>query len=252
MDAVCFECGDTIESETLEALAEAFLDHGRANHEWPWPDQAIKNYAEATQRLTGGSERLDSIGEIEVHRVTEKRIDDWRYFFDHDAFVGSPEWAGCYCLEPHVRVPGEPPADDAPFWKENRDAMAKRLAEGLALGYLAYVDNKAVGWVNASLRRDYTLYRDVDPDGPDPEAVIGISCFIVAPPYRQHGVAEALLNHVIEDSGSRGVDWIEAYPFNEPGEGHKNFRGPRSMFENRGFEEVEVRDREAVLRRPAT
>ena len=87
-------------------LTESFLVHARSQHEWPFPDQNIRNFAEATQRLTGPSERLGSIGSIEIHPVTEDRLDDWTAFFDHDAFVGKPEWAACYCFEPHSAEPG--------------------------------------------------------------------------------------------------------------------------------------------------
>ena len=85
---------------------------------------------------------------------------------------------------------------------------------------------------------------------PQPRSVIGVSCFIVAPPYRKHGVASALLDRVIADASTRGASWIEAYPHNEPQQsdaGH--FRGPRSIYEERGFQPIEVREHYTVMRR---
>jgi GNAT superfamily N-acetyltransferase len=129
--------------------------------------------------------------------------------------------------------------------------MAKRLEAGETFGYLAYVDGRPAGWVNASLRSDYGLYRSVDAAGPEPRTVIGVSCFVVAPPFRRHGVASALLDRVIEDAPSRRAAWIEGYPRNEPEAGDAgHFRGPRSMYEARGFVPVEVRGRDTVVRRP--
>jgi GNAT superfamily N-acetyltransferase len=251
MDLVCFECQTTITAKDLGPLGDALVAHARSQHDWPYSDQAIRNFAEATQRLTGPGERLESIGGVTVEEVTEERIDDWLNFFDHDAFVGMPEWAACYCLEPHVRHPSKPQEGDDPHWRDNREAMASRLKGGSSVGYLAYVDGKPAGWVNASMRSTYTLYQGVDPGGPEPERVIGVSCFIVAPPYRQHGLAEALLDRVIEDGAERGAQWVEAYPFNKLSETDAgNFRGPRSMYDSRGFETVEVRDRDTVVRRP--
>lgn len=249
LEIECFECQATVSASDVEQLAEAFLGHARAEHEWPFPDQGIRNYAEATQRLTGPAERLDSIGAVEIHPVTEDRFDDWAAFFDHDAFVGTPHWAACYCLEPHVRRAGSgDDADDTPTWRANREAMLARLRAGGAFGYLAYVDGRAAGWTNASRRADYSLYR-LD-DGPPAEDVIGVSCFIVAPPYRRHGLAAALLDRVIADAADRGAAWIEGYPFNEdPGDDAGNFRGPRSLYDERGFEPVEVRERDTVMRR---
>ena len=67
-------------------------------------------------------------------------------------------------------------------------------SERYSFGYLAYVNGQPAGWVNASSRSDYGLYRRVDPDGPEPQSVIGVSCFLIAPPFRRHGVASALLD----------------------------------------------------------
>ncbi|MGF1617707.1 MAG: GNAT family N-acetyltransferase [Acidimicrobiia bacterium] len=250
MKLTCFECGDAITGDDLDSLGSEFVEHARSTHEWPYSDQAIRNYAHTTQRLTGSAERLETIGEITVHRVTEDRIDDWLDFFDHHAFVGTPEWAACYCLEPHVRDPDNPPDGEDPDWRTNREAMVTRLREGETYGYLAYVEGRPAGWVNASTRDKYALYRAVDPGGPEPADVIGVSCFIVAPPYRQHGVAGALLDRVMADATERGAFWVEAYPFNEsPEEDSKNFRGPRPMFDNRRFEPIEIRGRDTVVRR---
>jgi GNAT superfamily N-acetyltransferase len=182
--------------------------------------------------------------------VTEDRVDDWAAFFDHDAFVGTPEWAACYCLEPHTGSPdGTPPAGEHPHWRQNREGMVKRLKGGASFGYLAYVGGKPAGWVNASKRSDYSLYRFDNADTPPGEDVIGVSCFIIAPPYRRHGIAAALLDRVIEDAPDRGAGWIEAYPFNEVRESDaRNFRGLRSMYEERGFDAVEEQTNHTVMR----
>jgi GNAT superfamily N-acetyltransferase len=111
------------------------------------------------------------------------------------------------------------------------------------------VDGRAVGWVNASLRSDYGLYRQVDVDGPAPQSVIGVSCFVIVPPFRRHGVAAALLERVIADASTRGAAWIEGYPHNEPkGNDAGHFRGPRSIYEARGFQPIGVRDHYTVMR----
>ena len=253
MKVKCFECDALVESDDADGIVDAFVAHAQESHTWSYPEDAIRtyarNYADATARLTGGTERLSEIADITVHQVTPDRIDDWLRFFDHDGFAGNPDWASCYCLEPHV--PGTPEQPER-AWRETRAAVAERLRGVTTFGYLAYVEGRAVGWVNASLRSDYGLYRDVDPDGPEATSVIGVSCFVVAPPFRRHGIASALLDRVIADAPARGAAWIEAYPRNNPEEsdaGH--FRGPRSMYDARGFEPIKVRERDAVMRRSA-
>lgn len=252
METKCIACDEVIEAGDLTALGETFLAHVRAAHELPYPDTGIRNYAEASQRLTGPSERLDAIGGVAVHPVTEDRLDDWLAFFDHDAFVGTPEWAACYCTEPHVRDPRAPEPEDVPHWSANREDMAERLRGGRAYGYLGYVDGRAVGWVNASRRSEYALYRRGPGAEPADEEIVGVSCFIVSPAYRRHGISGALLDRVIADAADRGAAWVEAYPFKEGAEGDAaNFRGPRSLYDSRGFEQVKERERDVVVRRRA-
>lgn len=251
MEFNCFECGQSITASDLSELGETYVAHARSRHEWPYPDQAIRNYAEATQRLTGGSERLSVVGDVAIEPATCDRTADWLDFFDHDAFVGQPEWAGCYCLEPHVLpAPGQGDQLEVRPWRETRAIMEDRICSGETSGYLAYVDHKPAGWVNASNRSDYSIYyRPAHEEAPGGADVIGVSCFMIAPPYRGHGIASRLLDRVISDAPDRGAKWVEAYPFNDPGnsEAH-NFRGPRSMFDKRGFEPIEVRDRDTIVR----
>ncbi len=253
MKVKCFGCETVVEADDSAALADAFVAHGKNSHDWSYPEDSIRNYArnyaEAAARLTGGTERLPEIATVTVHPVTEDRVDDWLRFFDHDGFAGNPDWAACYCLEPHVPAT---PAQPERLWLDNRSTMAGRLRCRATFGYLAYVDGRPVGWVNASLRSDYGLYRLVDAGGPEPRSVIGVSCFVIAPPFRRHGVATALLDRVIADAPARGASWIEGYPHNEPeGNDAGHFRGPQSMYAARGFRPIEVRERDTVMRRSA-
>ena len=188
---------------------------------------------------------------IRVDRVTDANLDDWLSFFDHDAFVGNPAWAACYCLEPHVRERGVPPDQEPdPSWQDNRTAMQELLRSGRSHGYLAYVDGRPAGWVNASLRSEYALHRAGTGAEPPDGDVVGVSCFVVAPPYRRHGLASHLLDRVLADAPQRGVDWIEAYPSKaDDGDDAGNFRGPRAMYDERGFEPVAERERDVVIRR---
>jgi GNAT superfamily N-acetyltransferase len=253
MKAKCFECPALIEGVDADAVVEAFLAHAQASHSWSYPEQALRNYArnyaEAPQRLTGATERRPTIGEVTVHAVSEDRIDDWLRLFDHEGFPDNPDWASCYCLTHHVPAPPELPER---AWRDARAAVVARLKEGSTFGYLAYADGSVAGWVNASLRSSYGLFQLVDPRGPAPRSVVGVACFVIAPPFRRHGVASALLDRVIADAAGRGAAWIEGYPHNNPESndaGH--FRGPRSMYESRGFQAVEVQERFTLMRRAA-
>jgi GNAT superfamily N-acetyltransferase len=241
---------ERFEGEEVEPVVAGLLAHVRAAHDLPYSDDEIttwaRNFVEATGREDGPTERLPAIGAIEVHPVTAERIDDWLHFFDRDAFPDNPDWGSCYCLGPHTGdVPERP-------WRDVRADMIERLRSGATLGYLAYVDGRVAGWVNASLRSTYALYADVDPDGPARESVAGVSCFVVAPPYRRHGVSAALLDRVIADGADRGAAYVEGYPRRDGETGDAaEFRGPRALFDARGFAPVEDQERYTVVRRPA-
>jgi GNAT superfamily N-acetyltransferase len=243
----CPFCGSTIEGADLDAFGRAGLAHVRSEHrDVPYPDMAVRNYFEGMARMTGGTERLESIGAVEVHPVTEDRIDDWLDYFDHHAMTAIPQYAACYCLEPHALEPGAESMPEA-HWSDRRAAMIERLRQGTTFGYLAYVDGQPAGWVNASLRCHYSLYRRGDEAD---DQTIGVSCFAVAPPFQFHGVAKALLDRVLADAPERGVTAVEAYPFNADTERDVDFRGTRSMFDRAGFTEVKIRTRDTVVRRP--
>jgi GNAT superfamily N-acetyltransferase len=246
----CFENDARFDGDDLESLVEQLVAHVFTTHDVPYPDAEVRlwarNFAEASARADGPTERLPSIGAIEVHPVTEDRIDDWLHFFDRDAFADNPDWGSCFCLHPHVGDGPERP------WRDVRAEMIERLRSGATLGYLAYVDGRAAGWVNASRRSTYAKYADVDPDGPAPDEVVGVSCFVIAPPYRRHGVSSALLDRVVADAEARGARFIEGYPRRAVDDGDAaSFCGPRSMFDARSFAPAEEHDRYTVVRRPA-
>ena len=75
--------------------------------------------------------------------------------------------------------------------------------------------------------------------------IVAIACFVIAPPYRRHGLAAALLDRVIADAPGREAQCVEAYPL-KPGLG--DHRGAREMFEARGFNAVEERQPDTVMR----
>lgn len=239
----CPFCSAELAGDDLDAFGHAGLAHVRAEHaEVPYPDMAVRNYFEGMARMTGGTERLESIGTVEVHPVTEDRIDDWLDYFDHHAMTTIPQFASCYCFEPHEAEPGA--SED--HWTDRRQAMIDRLQAGTTAGYLAYIDGRPAGWVNASKRCDYTLFRRNDADD---DTTIGVSCFAVAPPFQGHGVASALLDRVIADAADRGATAVEAYPFNPDVEREADFRGPRPLFDKAGFTPVKIRTNDTVVRR---
>lgn len=182
---VCDECGAAISGPTVSRFCEAFLDHAHTVHpNWPFPDVVLRNFAEATQRSTGPTRRLDSIGLVAVRRVSPTRIGHWLRLFDHDVFAGDPVNAVCYCTGPHCQHGMSGGGVELRPWRENRGTMVGLLRTGRCVGYLVYVDGKPAGWLNASKRSECTQYRRGAGADPADTDVISIACFAVAPPYR--------------------------------------------------------------------
>jgi len=177
--------------------------------------------------------RLPSIGEVAIHHVRPDRLADYQSFFDHDAFRDFPAWQACYCMAPYKTGDEDP----EPTAAENRREMSEKITRSTVMALLAYVDGKPVGWCNygdttwfAGLKKRFDL-KSGESDG-----VGSIACFVIAAPYRGHGVATKLLSAAIDRMRDRGVRVVEAYPAKDIDSSQSNFRGPLSMYLKAGFQ----------------
>lgn len=237
-------CGTEIGAETFDEHVEAYLAHVRVAH----PDLGItegnvRDYLEAEERLSDRTERLDEIGAVEVHEATAERLDDVLAFFDRDAFAGNPAWAGCYCMCHHVESLDWPKRRAA----ENRADMIERIRAGTTNGLLAYVDGTPAAWCNASPRSTLPEHRGRD-EHPD-ERVGCVVCFVVAPPYRRHGLANRLLDGALESFRARGLTHAEAYPRRETQGDPGAYHGPLDLYVSRGFDEVDAEGNVVTVQR---
>ena len=98
---------------------------------------------------------------------------------------------------------------------------------------LAYAGEKVVGWCNATPRAELPGLATVDDEG-----VVSVVCFVIAPPYRGHGVATRLLEGVVDHFTDRGFRRLEAYPVREASDHRKAFHGTLELFKRFGFEVV--------------
>lgn len=237
----CYACGTTYSGEDRDALVASALDHYTTVHpEWGLNRIAIENYVDAKERLSDATERLGSVGRIEVTEVTPDRIEDLLHFFDYEGFAGKPEWSSCYCMFFHR---DDPQTNESLPWRQNRADIAERLRQQSTIGYLAYADGKPAGWCNASLRSAYPIRRK----GADDDEVGVVACFVIAPPYRRHGVAGRLLDAAIEGFRARGVKQVWAHPRLGTDEDAPNYHGPLPLYLGAGFKVVEQGEKSAAV-----
>ena len=190
-----------------------------------------RDYFEAEDRLAPVRPRVDELGDVEIHQATPGRLDDLLHFFDVEGFAGKPEWAACYCMAHHLGE-GRPDYCRA----NNRAALVDRIKDGTTTGFLAYTDGNVAAWCNASPRSTYIHYKGRDDR--DDDKVGSVVCFVVAPPYRKHGLARRLLDAALASFVERGFEVAEAYPNKQPSDDASAYHGPLSMYLDAGFEEI--------------
>jgi GNAT superfamily N-acetyltransferase len=193
----------------------------------------IRDYLEAEDRLSPVRRRLDEIGPVEIRPATPDRLEDVLHFFDYEGFAGKFEWAACYCTAHHLT---EAEDGDGYCRARNRAILAGRVDEQTTTGLLAYADGKVVAWCNASPRSAFPHY--AGRDGLDDDTVGSIVCFVVAPPYRRHGLANKLLEAACDSFVDRGFKMAEAYPNKEARDDGSAYHGPISMYLDAGFTEI--------------
>jgi ribosomal protein S18 acetylase RimI-like enzyme len=192
--------------------------------------------------------RLSAIGNVEVHDVTAERLADYQSFFDHDAFRDFPTWQSCYCMETHRAQDDDEGA--ARTAADNRRDMSEMISSGQVTALLAYVDGKPVGWCNyGETTRLSGLMAKLGLAAADQEGVGSIACFVIASPYRGHGVASKLLEAAVVRLRDRGLRAVEGYPHQGADSAQTNYRGPLSMYLRAGFEPYGETKRNTVVRK---
>ncbi len=194
-------------------------------------------------------ERLPDIGEVEVRDVTPELVAEYQHFFDDVAFRDYPAWQSCYCMETHrTQTDGEWIGRTA---ADNRRDMSASIQEGKVKALLAFARDQPVGWCNygetthlAGVMNRFKL------DPADHDGIGSVACFVIAAPYRRHGVASKLLEAALERLRRRGLRAVEAYPRRAGDDSAQaNYRGPLDMYLRAGFEPYRELERSVIVRK---
>ena len=172
--------------------------------------------------------------EINIKPLSSDVIDDWLNFFEKIGFADNPGWSGCYCHFYHFA--GSMKEWEKQTKEENRKASTDLIRSGKMHGFLAYSDDKPVGWCNINSRENFakTLYEDDSSDSQE-KKIAGVVCYLIAPTNRRQGIARKLLRHAISHYKQKEYDIIESYPrIGELSDAH-SYRGPISLYKSEGF-----------------
>jgi len=182
---------------------------------------------------------------ITIKPLSPDLIDDYLHFFDNQVFTENPDWSKCYCYFFHFVG-----TDEQWNKKDNRAAAIKIISEGKMKGYLAYSNNKPVGWCNVNARINYQAIKNIYQIEADPGAKIcSIVCFLISLEFRRKGIAKALLTRIIEDYSNKDLDYLEAYPDKDGKSCEKNYKGHLALFEKNGFKTIDEQDKYFVVRK---
>lgn len=169
---------------------------------------------------------------MEIKELTSDLINDWFDFFENRAFSDHNEWHGCYCTACYYPKPSE---------YNNQSNRKKEYAKwlintGRMCGYLAYEDNKVVGWVNANNKIYFTSLSGTSHH----ENILSIVCFIVEKEYRGKGIATRLLQEIVNEAKKKGYSIIEAYPKQRVKSEYGQWNGPYEMYKKNGFDDFKT------------
>jgi ribosomal protein S18 acetylase RimI-like enzyme len=182
---------------------------------------------------------------ISIKPLTSDLLDDYLLFFDSIVFTENPHWSACYCYSFHFTGTKEQ-------WKKetNRSSVIELINTKRMSGYLAYSDNKPVGWCNANNRNNYqSLLKYYDLILNPNDKVCSIVCFLISPDFRREGIAQKILEQICLDYSSGDYNYLEAYPGKGKLSCEKLYKGPLSMYEKSGFVIVNELDKYYVVRK---
>lgn len=191
---------------------------------------------------------------IEIRRLTPDLAEDYIHFFDvtpHDDNVAGNK---CYC----ACWSNDECADKDFSIEKNRRNYALQYVKGNNIqGYLAYCDEKIVGWCNANTKADcqkciswqrFMSYVPLEEPGSGIK-VKSIFCFVIAPDMKRQGIATRLLERVCKDAAQDGFDFVEAYPYKESSYQSSDFGGHYEMYKKAGFPALLEAEQGLVVRK---
>lgn len=131
---------------------------------------------------------------------------------------GGPK--ACWCMVWRA-TPQEAKRTDG---ASRKAAMAKRVAAGVPVGLLGYIEKESIAWCSVAPR---STYRRLVDDSSSDEGVWSVACFFVVRRLRGQGISERIIRAAIEPAQSRGASIVEAYPV-DPNSPSYRFMGFRS------------------------
>lgn len=180
---------------------------------------------------------------LTIKSLTPELLDDFLYFFDNIKFSENPHWSKCYCYSFHFTGTNEEWTKD-----RNRAAASDFIKKKKMKGYIAYDDEKPVGWCNVNKRENFQRLKKIyDFDTYSEEKTGSIVCFLISPEYRGKGIATKILQRIISDYKKAGYHNLEAYPGKGNLSNESQYKGPLAMYKKNGFRIIKELDKNSIV-----
>jgi GNAT superfamily N-acetyltransferase len=164
--------------------------------------------------------------ELEFHEVDAARWGDLERLFESR---GGPSHCWCMVWRPapaQVRTAG--PA-------VRKAALHERVAAGVPIGILGYLDGEPVAWCSIAPCETYRRLGGVEDD--DDERVWSLVCFFIPRRLRGRGISARLIEAAAQHARRHGATVLEAYPVDADSPSYR-FMGFVPKFQAAGFGEV--------------
>ena len=191
---------------------------------------------------------------IEIRKLTPDLVEDYVCFFDTTPHSDNIDEHRCYCV---CWCSDDYEGKDFSSPEKRRDCATQYVKGNNIQGYLAYCDDKVVGWCNANTKADClkcASWRLFMGSIPTEESTRGIRvksvfCFAIAPEMKRQGIAGRLLERVCQDAAQDGFDFVEAYPNREFINDEEDFMGPVELYRKSGFTVHYETEQKLVMRK---
>jgi GNAT superfamily N-acetyltransferase len=170
--------------------------------------------------------RVESSIILHFKEIDQKSWTDLEQLFESR---GGPKF--CWCMV--WRATPEESKQTNPHWK--KDALKRRVDEGIPVGILGYSGEEPVAWCSIAPRTSYLRLKGIEEVFD--ENVWSLVCFFIVRKYRGQGITRQLINAAVETARQKGATIVEAYPVNPDSPSYR-FMGFVNSFKSAGFEDV--------------
>ena len=168
---------------------------------------------------------------IRLQALKSAQLDDFK------TLLGSSDFGGCFCAVWTAYAPDwESRCSDksAP----NFFSTADRVKAGHHAGYMVYDDDKLAAWTGSGPKTCFPLLQSKLGSRASPfvAQTWSIGCVAVKTEFRGKGLADKIIDAVVDLAQENNASQIEAYPvrpFHEP----RVYRGTEGLYRRHGFTE---------------